>query len=137
MTIHYNLIPTQPITYGQGLRFAVSIDDAPPQLVTIKAGTGAEVGSSAAWSAQCFGQHTTATTTTATIPAAGAHTLKIYMVDPGVLLEKIVIDNGGLRPSYLARRRLAWRRKNKCRGLDGKNHFLYYSHLHSPRSNLN
>jgi hypothetical protein len=33
--------------------------------------------------------------------AAGPHTLKIYGVDPGVVLEKIVIDTGGLRPSYL------------------------------------
>jgi hypothetical protein len=45
--------------------------------------------------------NTTSTTTQHNIAAAGAHTLKIYMVDPGVLLEKIVIDNGGLRPSYL------------------------------------
>jgi hypothetical protein len=101
VTIHYNLIPTQPITYGQGLRFAVAIDDAPPQLVTITAGTAGEVGSNgtAAWSHNVL-DNTTTTTTQHTI-AAGAHTLKIYMVDPGVLLEKIVLDNGGLRPSYL------------------------------------
>jgi len=100
VTIHYNLIPTQPVQYGQGLRFAVSVDDALPQLVTIKAGTGSEVGSSATWSHNVL-DNTTSTTTQATLAQAGAHTLKIYMVDPGVLLEKIVVDNGGLRPSYL------------------------------------
>ena len=31
----------------------------------------------------------------------GAHNLKIYMVDAGVVLDKIVIDTGGLKPSYL------------------------------------
>jgi len=31
----------------------------------------------------------------------GAHTLKISMIEPAVVIQKIVIDAGGLRPSYL------------------------------------
>jgi hypothetical protein len=35
------------------------------------------------------------------VPTAGAHVLRVFMVDAGVVLDKIVIDCGGLKPSYL------------------------------------
>ena len=35
------------------------------------------------------------------LPAAGEHTLKVWMVDPGVVLQKIVVNCGGEKPSYL------------------------------------
>ncbi|GJJ14027.1 hypothetical protein Clacol_008284 [Clathrus columnatus] len=35
------------------------------------------------------------------IAAPGAHTLKVFMIEPAVVVEKIVIDTGGVRPSYL------------------------------------
>ena len=99
-TVHYNLIPTQPLVDGTGLRFAVAWDGGAPQLVTIAAGTGSEAGVSRAWQENVL-DNTTTTTTRATFATAGAHALKIYMIDAGVALEKIVIDLGGLRPSYL------------------------------------
>jgi Gylcosyl hydrolase family 115 C-terminal domain len=38
---------------------------------------------------------------TFTLAKPGYYTLKIWMIDPGIVLEKLVIDLGGLKPSYL------------------------------------
>jgi hypothetical protein len=95
ITVAMNLLPTQPILTGNGLRLAVALDDQSPQLV----GAGAEVGSPE-WSQSVLNEVLTATVRLR-VSAAGAHVLKIYMVDAGVVLDKIVIDCGGLKPSYL------------------------------------
>jgi hypothetical protein len=35
------------------------------------------------------------------IKSPGSHTLKIWMIDPGIVIEKIVMDTGGVKASYL------------------------------------
>jgi hypothetical protein len=32
---------------------------------------------------------------------AGEHVLKYWLVDPGLVLQRMVVDAGGVRPSYL------------------------------------
>jgi hypothetical protein len=41
------------------------------------------------------------TTTTHDLTQTGKHTLKIWSIEPGVVFQKIVVDFGGVRPSYL------------------------------------
>lgn len=91
------LLPTFPITTGRGLRYAIAFDNQPPQIVTV----GADLQTpSRQWSLNVLNASTIGISAHE-IATAGAHTLKIYMVDAGVVLDKIVIDTGGLKPSYL------------------------------------
>lgn len=97
VTVTYYVLPTHPVLAGRGLRFAVALDDQTPEVVTI--GAGLEVPS-ATWSQNVLNS-TTIGASTHNVTIAGPHVLKIYMIDPGVVLDKIVIDAGGVRPSYL------------------------------------
>jgi hypothetical protein len=68
---------------------AVELDDNPPQLVSFKTGDRNVVDN-------LMTLHTELA-----IDGAGEHTLKIWMVDPGVVIDKLIINTGGLKKSYL------------------------------------
>lgn len=95
VTLHTTLAPTQKFQPGEGLKFAVSIDDEPPQIVNMHADT-----SLAAWE-RSVSDGAVTFRTTHTVRQAGAHTIKFWAVSPGVVLQKLVLDTGGLKPSYL------------------------------------
>ncbi len=80
---------------GRGLRFAISFDDQPPQIVDALAND-----SQADW-ATSVKDNVRKVRTRHTLAGTGFHTLKFWMVDPGVVLEKLVVDLGGVKPSYL------------------------------------
>ena len=90
------LVPTQPLVAGTGLRYAIAVDDHPPQQVTVD--RSEEVGGRK-WSQNVLNASTVGTSKL--VLSGGPHVLKIYMVDAGVVLDKIVLNAGGSRPSYL------------------------------------
>jgi hypothetical protein len=87
--------PTLPFNESTGLRYAVSFDDETPQLINLHADH-----SERAW-AQSVSDNIRISSSVHNLPKAGHHTLKIWAVDPGIVLQQIVIDWGGVRKSYL------------------------------------
>lgn len=100
-TVHAYLSPTQDFRHGDGLRFALSIDDAAPQIVNLNEGEEIPDWKYPDWWNKSVGDHIKIRRTQHPELAAGKHTLKVWMVDSGVVLQKLVIDAGGLKPSYL------------------------------------
>ncbi|MEO6391601.1 MAG: glycosyl hydrolase 115 family protein [Pyrinomonadaceae bacterium] len=90
------LLPTQPLAIGRGLRYAIGIDDHPPQMVVV--GADVEV-SSPLWARNVLNATTIGASQVKLSP--GRHVLKIYMVDAGVVVDKIVLQAGASVMSYL------------------------------------
>ncbi len=87
-------LPTHPINNNYSARYAVSIDDGPLKIVDIRTfGRGEE------WKQNVL-RNRTERKIEMPFLKAGKHTLKIYAVDPGVLLDEIRIDLGGLKKAY-------------------------------------
>ena len=89
------LSPTLNFHNNQGLRYGISFDDEMPQVITINGDN-----SNRTWE-QWVANNINVTISHHTIHAPGFHTLKFWMVDPGVVLQKIVVDAGGVKPCYL------------------------------------
>jgi hypothetical protein len=89
------LAPTLNFVPGRGLRFAISFDDQPSQVIDALADD-----SEKAW-AQAVSDGVRKVTGKLNIDALGYHTLKFRMVDPAVVLEKLVVSKGAPLESYL------------------------------------
>jgi hypothetical protein len=82
------------------LRYAVSFDDEAPQTITIVPADFKAQNGNREWE-ESVKDNARYVNSTHTIDHAGYHTLKIWMVDPAVAVEKIVVDTGGVRRSCL------------------------------------
>jgi hypothetical protein len=87
-------LPTQPLNNKFSMRYAVSIDDGPLTVVDFKT-----VGRSEEWKQNVLSNRAERAVQLPFIDK-GAHTLKIYCIDPGVILDEIRIDLGGLKKAY-------------------------------------
>ncbi|MGP8201690.1 MAG: glycosyl hydrolase 115 family protein [Limisphaerales bacterium] len=89
-----NFIPEHPLC------FAVSFDDQPRQVVTLVPATYSAQNGNRDWETSVEDNARYARTRV-TLSKPGYHTLKIWMIDPGVVMQKLVVDMGGLKSSYL------------------------------------
>lgn len=87
--------PTLDFRNAGGLFYAISVDDEQPQLINI-----ATKVDSREWAA-AVSDNLRKFITKHHIAKAGKHTIKYWMVDAGVVVQKLVIDLGGLKTSYL------------------------------------
>ncbi|WP_407639018.1 glycosyl hydrolase 115 family protein [Actinacidiphila yeochonensis] len=101
VTVWAYLSPRNNALATDGLKYAVSFDGDAPQTVNITTATGSDDNAMNNQWARNTSDNVNRTSTVHTIARAGAHTLKFWMVDPTVVLQKLVIDTGDLRPSYL------------------------------------
>jgi hypothetical protein len=95
VTILILLSPTLNYNANKGLRYAISVDGDPEQIINFNAEY--DVKKMEHWQANriihSVSYHD--------FKEAGAHVLKWRPLDPGVVLQKIIVDTGGLQESYL------------------------------------
>ena len=78
-----------------GLRYAVSLDEQPPQIVNLAADTTLR-----AWEGW-VSDNAIVARTRHRVAGPGEHVLRFWLVGPGVVLQKLVVARGDVPPSYL------------------------------------
>ncbi|WP_405960485.1 glycosyl hydrolase 115 family protein [Streptomyces sp. NBC_00024] len=101
VTVWAYVSPRNPAPATGGLRYAVSFGSGAPQVVDINAATGADDGLMNKQWARNTSDNVNRTATRHAIAGPGVHRLTFWMVDPTVVLQRLVIDTGGLTPTYL------------------------------------
>jgi hypothetical protein len=86
-------VPT--LNTGGDCRLALGLDDGAAQTLR-----GANATDDSAWGTNVT-EHIEKLSTTVQVTTPGYHILRIWKVDPSIVLDRIVIDTGGLKPSYL------------------------------------
>lgn len=92
--VRVQAIPTHPFYEGASVRCAVAIDDAEPVIIDFKT-----VGRSSEWKQNVL-KNAAVKSAKQLIAEPGKHQLKVWMVDPGVMLDQLLIDLGGWKSSY-------------------------------------
>jgi hypothetical protein len=88
------LSPTLNYNANKGLRYEISFDGQNPQTINFNGHYRGELGR---WQAE----HIIKSESKLRIDKAGKHTLRFRVLEPGIVLQKILINTGGLKPSYL------------------------------------
>ena len=94
-TVYVYALPVFPIDSKHDTRFGIMVDDGMVQWLT----TSAKEYSSQ-WRLNVF-RNSAVSVMTVNIGRPGKHTFKLLCADPGMIIQKIVIDFGGMKRSYL------------------------------------
>ncbi|HVX26925.1 MAG TPA: glycosyl hydrolase 115 family protein [Parafilimonas sp.] len=92
---------------SSGLQYAVSVDGEQPQIISINKNDNDKT----AWS-DWVSNNIIIKTTNHSINKNGKHVIKYWMISPAVILQKVVLDFGGLKPSYLGPRETIFKTEN-------------------------
>ncbi len=92
--------PTLNFIPGRGLQMAVSFDAQSPQVINVVPANYTAGDGNRDWE-QTVIHNARIVKSTHNLSEPGSHILKIWMVDPGIVVQKLVINTGGLRPSRL------------------------------------
>jgi len=92
--------PTLNFIPGRSLQWAASWDDQPAQIVNVVP-VGLKAPEARRNWEESVKNNARSTEIQFTLAEPGYHTLKLWMMDPGVLLQKMVVNLGGVKPSYL------------------------------------
>ncbi len=95
MELHILLSPTLNFNQNRGLRYAVSFNGGEETIVHIN--RDYDVRQMEQWQARSINE----TITTHTLQEPGKQTVRFRVLDPGIVLQKILINFGGLKKSYL------------------------------------
>lgn len=95
------LSPSLNYKKNEGLKYAIAIDDEQPQIVNVNEGDTVPDWEYPDWWNNSVTDHIRKKQSVHKAIKPGKHTLKVWMVDPGLVFQKFVIDAGGLKPSYL------------------------------------
>lgn len=89
----------------EGLQYAISIDNEAPQIMSINKEDKNSI--SGVWN-KWVSENIIIKTTRHWIAAPGKHIVRYWMVNPGVVLQKLVLDFGETKPSYLGPPETRW-----------------------------
>ena len=95
VTVYAYALPLFPVDSKRDTRYGVMIDDGMVQWMT----TDAKEYSSQ-WRLNVF-RNSAVSAFSFNIDKPGRHTLRLICADPGVIVQKVVIDFGGMKRSYL------------------------------------
>lgn len=92
--------PVMDVVPDRGMRIAVAMDGGAAQVIDLFEDRVAETFLGASWDRHAARDNARVVRTTLQVEDAGPHTLRLHMVDPGIVVQKIVVGDGRLPPSY-------------------------------------